>query len=327
MKIDAGILIGDRGKTRPIQGKNKNFLELNGLPLFFYSLKALEESQYVERIFIVGDQERIEESILCNIRTLKFPDKIIALEQRRNLFENAFVAFDKALEVEKGKNRISEGTGEEKPMLYLPGDTPLITPQEIDEFLEQCDVDYIDYSLGMSSEEGLMPFYPTGKQRGIKMAYFYLKGKKYRQNNLHLIKPLKIKNRHSIQRIYDYRYQKQFIYFLKLLFAFYRAHVQRRGIYYFLILHWNLFLSRIGLEGLTPFFSRVISVGDIEEAVRNFFGCHFRIVETKLTGAALDIDNEKDYETMQIRFDFWKEYQNGLINTFQKSKGLIESVQ
>jgi hypothetical protein len=327
MKIDAAILIGDRGKIRPIQGGNKNFLNLNGLPLFFYPLKALEESQYVNRIFIVGDQDRIHKSIARNIRTLKAPEKIIALEQRRNLFENAFVAFDKALEVERKDNLIPEWVDEEKVMLYMPGDTPLITHQEIDEFLEQCDVNSIDYSLGMSTEEGLMPFYPNRKERGIKMAYFYVKGKKYRQNNLHLIKPLKIKNRHSIQRMYDYRYQKQFIYFLKLLLAFYRANVQRKGIYYFLILHWNLFLSRMGLESLTPPFRRMIGVEDIEGVVRNFLGCRFKIVETKLTGAALDIDNEKDYETMKIRFHFWREYQNSLINTFQKSKVPLESAQ
>jgi len=319
MKIDAAILIGDRGKIRPIQGDNKNFLDLYGLPLFFYPLKALEESQYVNRIFIVGDQDRIEKSIANNMRTLKAPEKIIALEQRRNLFENAFVAFDKALE-EGGNNRIPDWVDEEKAILYTPGDTPLITSQEIDEFLEQCDVNSIDYSLGMSTEEGLMPFYPNWKGRGIKMAYFYIKGKKYRQNNLHLVKPLKIKNRHSIQRLYDYRYQKQFIYFLKLLLAFYRANVQRKGIYYFLILHWNLFLSRIGLESLTPPFRRIITVEDIEGVVKNFLGCRFKIVETKLTGAALDIDNEKDYETMKIRFNFWRDYQNSLINTMQKSR-------
>ena len=300
MKIDAAILIGDRGKIRPIQGDNKNFLDLYGLPLFFYPLKALEESQYVNRIFIVGDQDRIQKSIARNIRTLKAPEKIIALEQRRNLFENAFVAFEKSLEVERKNNRIPEWTNEEKAMLYMPGDTPLITPQEIDEFLEQCDLNFIDYSLGMSTEEGLMPFYPTREERGIKMAYFYVKGKKYRQNNLHLIKPLKIKNRHSIQRLYDYRYQKQFIYFLKLLLEFYRAHVQRRGIYYFLILHWNLFLSRMGLEILTPPFRKMISVEDLEGVLRNFLGCRFKIVETELPGAALDIDNERDYETMKI---------------------------
>jgi molybdopterin-guanine dinucleotide biosynthesis protein A len=327
MKIDAAILIGDRGKIRPIQGENKNFLDLNGLPLFFYAVKALEESQYVNQIFIVGDQDRIQKIITRNSRVLKAPDKIIALEQRRNLFENAFVAFDDALDVERKNNRSPEWAGEEKAMLYMPGDTPLITPQEIDEFLEKCDVNSIDYSLGMSTEEGLMPFYPTEKERGIKMAYFYVKGKKYRLNNLHLIKPFKIKNRHSIQRMYDYRYQKQFIYFLKLLLGFYRAHVQRRGIYYFLILHWNLFLSRIGLESLTPPFRRMISVEDIEDVVRNFLGCRFKIVETNLTGAALDIDNEKDYETMKIRFHFWREYQASLINNFQKLRVPLGSAQ
>jgi Cytidylyltransferase. len=145
MKIDAALLIGDRGNIRPIQGENKNFLDLNGVPMFFYPLKALEESLYVNRIFIVGDQDRIEKSIARNIHTLKGPEKIIALEQRRNLFENAFVAFEQALEIEKKNNRRPDWPDEEKAMFYLPGDTPLITSQEIDEFLEQCDVNSVDY--------------------------------------------------------------------------------------------------------------------------------------------------------------------------------------
>ncbi|WAC09146.1 MAG: NTP transferase domain-containing protein [Thermodesulfobacteriota bacterium] len=327
MKIDAAILIGDRGKFFPVQGGNKNFLDLHGLPLFFYSIKALEESPYINRIFIVGDQARIKNTIAGHSRALKTPDKIIALEQKRNLFENVFVAFEEALSVERKNNRSAEWTGEEKAMLYMPGDTPLIAAQEIDEFIEQCDVNSIDYFLGMSTEEGLKPFYPTKKERGIKMAYFYVKGKKYRQNNLHLIKPFKIQNRHCIQRMYDYRYQKQVIYFLKLLLAFYRAHLQRRGIYYFLILHWNLFLARIGLESLTPPFRRMISLEGIEEVIRNFLGCRFKIVETKLPGAALDIDNEKDYETMKIQFHFWRDYQSDLIDAFLKSRLPIESAQ
>jgi len=103
--------------------------------------------------------------------------------------------------------------------------------------------------------------------------------------------------------------------------------VQRRGIYYFLILHLNLFLSRMGLESLTPPFRKMISVEDIEGVVKNFLGCRFRIVETTLTGAALDIDNEKDYETMKIRFQFWREYQKGLFTTLQKTTMPFESAQ
>jgi hypothetical protein len=83
----------------------------------------------------------------------------------------------------------------------------------------------------------------------------------------------------------------------------------------------------MGLESLTPPFRRIISVEDIEGVVKNFLGCRFKIVETKLTGAALDIDNEKDYETMKIRFQLWREYQNTLINTFQKSKVTFKSTQ
>ena len=44
-----------------------------------------------------------------------------------------------------------------------------------------------------------------------------------------------------------------------------------------------------------------------------------------MTGAALDIDNERDYETMKIRFRFWREYQNCLINTLSKSRDAILS--
>lgn len=71
----------------------------------------------------------------------------------------------------------------------------------------------------------------------------------------------------------------------------------------------------------------MISVEDLEGVVRNFLGCRFKIVETKLTGAALDIDNERDYETMKIRFRFWRECQNSLINTLQKSRVPFKSAQ
>lgn len=313
MKFDAAILIGDKGKIRPIRGENKNFLDLHGLPLFFYSLMALEGSPYIKRIFIVGDRMRINECIARNISFLKDPGRIVALEQKRNLFENAFAAFDTALKEENKNDRKPEWAVAQKAMLFMPGDTPLITSREIDEFLEKCDVNSFDYFLGASTEEGMKAFYPAGKDRGIKMAYFYLKRKKYRQNNLHLIKPLMVKNRHVIQEMYDHRYQKEFFHVLKFFFAFYRAHVQMRGIYYFLILHWNLFLSRIGLEKLTPPFRSMLSVQGIEGVVRNVLGCRFKIVETTLTGAALDIDNEKDYETMKLRFDCWRERQLTLL--------------
>ncbi|MBW1679465.1 MAG: NTP transferase domain-containing protein [Deltaproteobacteria bacterium] len=303
MKVDAAILIGDRGGSLPIRGKNKNFLEINGLPLFFYVLQALENSRQVNQIFVLGDQDRIRKTIDKNIRFLNSPEKVTIVEQGSNLFENAFIAFEKALEFEGDSVRIINPNIEEKAILYLPGDTPLITSQEIDEFIEKCALERFDYFLGMSTEESLKPFYPTKRERGIKMAYFYLKEKKYRHNNLHLIRPLKIRNRYYVQKMYDYRYQKEFVNFLKLLWIFYRTNIRMRGVYYYLMLHWNLFISRLGLERLTHLSRQLISMENIERTVGDLLGCRFTIVETKLTGAALDIDNERDYETMKIMFN------------------------
>lgn len=314
MKVDASILMGDRGEIHPIRSENKSFLELNGLPLFFHVLQSLEASPKVSRIFIVGDQGRLKKTIEHHIRCLQSPEKIILLEQGRNLFENAMIAFEKALELEKKSIGIMDSPREEKAVLYLPGDIPLITSQEIDEFLGKCDLQRFDFFVGISTDESLKPFYPTKSNKGIKMAYFYVKDKKFRHNNMYLAKPLKIRNLHYIQKMYDYRYQKEFVNFLRLLWTFSRANVQWRGFSYYIILHWNLFIARLGLEFLTPLFRQLISLEGIEKTTGSVLGCKLKIVETKLIGAAIDIDNEKDYETISIMFNRWREYQKSLIH-------------
>jgi len=325
MKVNAAVLIGDRGKSRPIRGENKNFLEINGLPLFFYVLQALENSGYINQINIVGDRNRIKKIIEKNIHFLKSPEKLVILEQGRSLFENALIASKNVLGLEGDRIWVSNPELEEKAILFLPGDAPLITSQEIDEFVGNCDLSRFDYFLGMSTEEFLRPFYPSKKEKGIKMAYYLVKGKKYRQSNLHLVKPLKIRNRHYIQKMYDYRYQKQFINFLRLLWAFLKAHVRMKGIYYYLTLHWNLFLSRIGLEIITPIFRKLVSIEDIEKGIGELLGCRFTIVETKIAGAALDIDNEKDYETMKVMFAKWRKYQEQVIEKLSGKRIALET--
>ena len=50
-------------------------MNLNGLPLFSYPLKALEESQYVNRIFSTfSDTDGIQKNITHNMRHVEGPD-------------------------------------------------------------------------------------------------------------------------------------------------------------------------------------------------------------------------------------------------------------
>lgn len=324
-RFDAAILIGDRGKSRPIKGENKNFLKLDELPLFLYVLQALERSQYVRRAFVVGDRKRIKDCIDTYGHCLDSPEDVTPLEQGRNLFENAFIASKKSLGLPNNSTAIDDPELKEQALLFLPGDTPLVTPQEIDEFLEKCSLENSDYFLGMTPEESLKPFYPTKTDKGIKMAYYFVEGKKIRQSNLHLTKPLKIKNRQPIQDIYDCRYQKELMNFVKLFWAFYRTNVRRQGIYYYLMLYWNFLMSRIGLEALAPLFSRLVSLEAIEQAIGKLLGCRFSIVETKLAGGALDIDTEKDYETMELMFGTWRSSQQRLLERAPETTIALET--
>ncbi len=315
MMVDAAILMGDKGRSRPIRGENKNFLDLNGLPLFMYVLQSLEKAKHVDRIFVVGDRSRIQHVLRKYAASFLSPDKIVILDQDNTLFDNAMAAFEASARTDiSSQSRGGAEPDDERAILYLGGDMPLILPQEIDEFIEKCDLKRFDYFLGMSTEQGLKAFYPTKRQRGIKMAYFYVREKKFRINNLHLAKPLKIKTRLNLQKLYDYRHQKEFFNFVKLLWVFCHLHLSLQGIVYYLILHCNLFMARVGIEWVTRPFRRLISVKDAERVLGDVLGCRLAIVETSLVGAALDVDNEKDYVTISAMFDQWRTFQQRLVN-------------
>jgi hypothetical protein len=136
---------------------------------------------------------------------------------------------------------------------------------------------------------------------------------------------LKIKNRQPIQDIYDCRYQKELMNFVKLFWAFYRTNVRRQGIYYYLMLYWNFLVSRIGLESLAPLLSRLLSLAAIEETIGKLLGCRFTVVETKLAGGALDIDNEKDYATMELMFGTWRQSQRCLLERGSETNIALET--
>lgn len=312
MQTDAAILIGDRGRSYPVRGQNKNFLEIEGLPLFIHVLRAIEQARSLRLLFVVGDKRRIEHALDTHRSAISSPHRIIALEQRNNLFANTLCAFERASELSGNKSEVRGPHLYEKTMLYLPGDMPLVTHHEIDEFLEKCDPAFYDYFAGVTPEESLRPFYPCEGNRGIKMAYFHVRQGKYRQNNLHLVKPLKVAHRHYIQKMYDYRYQKQPVNVARLLWEFFRTNVGSKGISCYLVLHWNLLLARLGLGFLTGVFRRLVSIESLEEAIEQLLGCRFKIVETQMPGAALDVDNDKDYETLKLMFPRWRAHQEGL---------------
>ncbi len=319
-KYDTILLAGDTGASRKVCGKNKSFLEIDGVPLFLYVLKALERAENVNRICLVGPKARLNQAIENHRHFLEHKKDITILEQGKSLYSNAWESFlhlyPEAREVASNKS-----VQFEKAVLCVSGDIPLVTPFEIDTFIDLCDVERYDYFMGITPAESLHYFHPQKGGPGVKINYFYLKEGKYRQNNLHLIKPLKVKNRHYVQKVYDYRYQRDLRNIIKMATEFMKVHVGLEGFWCYCLLHWNQLLSRIHLDPLALPTRKLLPLSFIDSCVSRILGTRFVNVVSSSAGAVLDIDNEKDYKIMCKKFSQWKNYQH------QKEKTLTREYE
>jgi GTP:adenosylcobinamide-phosphate guanylyltransferase len=304
---DAVLLAGDRGASRTVCGSNKSFLPVNEIPLFIHVLRALSRAELVRRICIVGPSARIEQA-LREHRELPAPDTALILcEQGDSLFHNVWNAFMQLVPEARSVTDPSPAL-RETSVLFISGDVPLVTPLEIDCFLRSCDRSQYDYFLGIAAAEHLTFCRPRLGTPGISTHFFHIKEGKFRQNNLHLVKPLKVTNRSYIQKVYDFRYQRDLRNILRLGREFLKVHVGWRGFWCYGLLHWHQFLSRIHLDQLTVPTRFLLPRSFIEECVSRVLGTRFTTTVTPLVGAVLDIDNDRDYRAMCTMFATWQQH-------------------
>ena len=139
------------------------------------------------------------------------------------------------------------------------------------------------------------------------MAYLHLLENKYRINNLHLVKPLRIGNRQYIQKMYQYRYQRN----IKNVFLFGISLIGKDhpiNLRFYFGLQLAMWFSKCGLKSIADYFGTWTSKKELENCISHLLKTRFIGLETPFPGAALDIDNDRDYEAMHSRFTEWREY-------------------
>lgn len=315
---DAVILAGDRKASRNIKGENKTLLTINGRPVLSYVLSAVLDSKYIRNILIVGPKKRIESALKSDLAKIKGRN-VTVLEQWENLIENTWHGFLHTIDGYK------EGTDpdiylntpvQEITALALSGDMPLLTSYEIDEFIENAEPDKFDYIAGITPDYSLIPYYPKENKPGIKHAYFHAKDLKWRQNNLHLGKMFKIRNKVYIQKMYEYRHQKEWKDIIKLVITVLRAEKGiYKAIYQFAILQSCMFLSNRGLGWFSDKLRKFVTLSSIEKTVGLILGTTAKTSATHYGGAALDIDSDEEFEAIKSNFDEWAAYQRELYNS------------
>ncbi|MFQ5451424.1 MAG: nucleotidyltransferase family protein [Nitrospinaceae bacterium] len=306
-KYDAILVAGEGESSYKVYHQHKAFLKINGKCFINYVVEALQQADSVQKIYIVGLRDKLKETLEESKIDFKYPKPIHIVAQKENLYENIWHTFLQTIPNYQDVADLENSEYRDKAVLIVPCDSPLLTPHEVHYFITHCDVDHYDHILGLTAHEYLEYFYPSKHQPGIKMAYLHLKENSYRINNLHLVKPLRIENREYIQKMYQYRYQRNFknlvLFGLSLLGKDKAKHYQ-----YYIGLQACLFFAGLGLESAVNLFRSLTPKKDLERCISRILKTRFMGLEVPFPGAALDIDNDRDYEAIKSRFNEWREF-------------------
>lgn len=310
-KYDAILVAGESKYSYKVRNQYKALLEIDDRYCIQYVIEALQLVSMIDDIYIIGPMEKLTTAFKSAGINLDYPKKVHILEQKDNLLENVWHAFISSLSPLDGHDDTVLEKMAEKAVLVVPCDSPLITPQEVEHFISNCDLDSYDYILGLTPQKNMEYFYPQGNRPGIKMAYLHMKEKNYRINNLHMVRPVRVRSRIHINKMYEYRYQKRIANMILLVLYLLRIQPLKR-IKLLLGLQFSLISAKLDLPLLTALFKKWVPRHELEKAISQILQTRFTSLAVPFPGAALDIDNDEAYEALKCKFDPWRTYLNKL---------------
>ena len=305
--VPAIVLAGDGRAAKAVYGESKVYLEVGGRPLVSTVVSVLQRVPEVSAVWVVGDAERLQGALGSDVMKSELVKPLHIVEQFRSLYENGSETYRRLLPGAGPDGRDPEGSDLDLPVLFLSGDLPFATPQEISAFVRDALETGASYLLGLVPAESLVDFLPASPGApGVDPAMFNLREVRCRQSNLHLLRPGRIVNRVYIEEMYEHRYQKEWGHIARLAWELIRS--QQGGLvvasYYMLMVlggfahrhRWFWVADRI--RAFVP--SRRIEVG-----VSALLGAEFRFVFTEAGGCAVDIDNEEECDAARERYGEW----------------------
>lgn len=303
MGIDAVVVAGDGRASRKVFKKNKALLDIGGRPIIRHIIETLKACSSIDNIVVVGPKEKFEEVI--------GDAGVHIVQQKRSLAENGWEGFLQSLPEYRQNSEITGTIIDryfQKHILFLSGDIPLLCVDELEEFISRCDMEQCDYVAGITPEKILDLFGPRKGRPGIKMATFHSREGNFRQNNLHMAKPFVLLNSIDlVLKVYECRYQKEFINILKAMMEIIRLGPGKIGttLFLYMLLQVSAGFSAMGMEYPARIVSYPVTRKRLEVLISSILGARFRLVETTIGGAALDVDNEKDFMVMSVMYRDW----------------------
>ncbi len=301
---------GDRRAAKDIRGESKPYLEVAGQPLVVHTVLALQDVPEISEVWVVGNAKRLGGVLGGEELRGRLSKPLTIVPQFRNLYENAWETFRRSLPGAGAGGRDPGPEDAERAALFLSADLPFATPEEISAFVRQSEAAHCDYAMGLSSEESMEDFYPDEADPGspgIHMAYFNTREGRFRQNNLHYVRPMALGNRNYIEEMYEHRYQREIGNIIGLAW---RILVSEGGglsiVVYYALIHLAGVADRRGWRRIADLLRRWVPLSRVEKACSQLLDTRFRVVVTEAGGCAVDIDNEHDYDAALRGYERWR---------------------
>ena len=320
----AVVAAGDSRAAKAVHGESKVFLEVAGHPLVVHVVRVLQDVPEIDAVWVVGNRARLEATFAVPEVQALLHKPIFFVEQRESLLANAWEAYRCILSGDPDQGREPETDADrDVEILFLSGDLPFATPQEMSAFIQQSRANGTIYTCGLTSEAALAPFRSDAVGGdGIDVAYFNLRDGRFRQNNLHYAKPARIGQLRAIEEMYAHRHQQKVMNMIGLAWQVLFANGGgARVVFFYMIMHLSGWADRKGWRRISDWL-RIVTMEANERAVGAMLQTDFCFEVMAVGGCGIDVDNEEEYAAVQKHFERWSAEQASLAEKIYGPVGL-----
>lgn len=301
--LDVVVLAGTHEDPRRlVNGRNKAFLEIAGRSLVRHVVDSLEAAEQVDRIFVVGPEHELRVA-------LEGCPNTHCVEQEGRMLSNSWAAI-RAIEASRAGLPAAEL--QQRPILMLSSDLPLISAAALDDFISRCALadaqagGAVAMLVGVAEEAGLRPFYGDREHPGISRPLVQLRDGRMRLANIYVARPRQLGHSDFLQTSFNLRKAKDWRNVLKLVFSLFRQH----GGWSAARMTCRLQLTAMLAKGEGRWYWKLRAgntMDRVESGVSGVLGGPVKIVVTPYGGLSLDVDDDEDFRLLSANYEPWME--------------------
>ena len=300
--LDAIVLAGThQNSKRLIAGRNKAFLKVGGQLLFRYVVDALVGAKSIDRIFVVGPAQELQKELAG------LAPKVQIIAQRGKMLTNCWAGIEASEDYHRHETSIPAN---DRPLLIISCDLPLVTTRSIDDFVSRCaredNASKTPYAMlaGVVDEPGVAPFHPSGGKLGIKRPFVELECGRLRLANIYVGRPRQLSHQEILQTGFSYRKAKDWRNVVALTFNFFKSQGGWHAARLSMRVQLTLMLSK--RKGrLYRWLKKGNTQERVEKSISDTLGGSIKIVVTPFGSLSLDVDDEDDFRILNARYEEW----------------------